>query len=620
MSFGQPLDPTMVPRAPRVSPQAPLAPGQPLDPTQVPRAPPVPGMPSVAPGQPLDPTMVPKAPPRTAPAAIPTPGQGLDPQQAPPRPPAPPAPQPRLGQSVQLAPEPNRVSTQEVALGFSQQKAAVNLPPGASPQAQNWVAREGGLEPRWRVGALGSMNTFADDVLWLGEYSTVSGGRFPVALSARTLAWYSALAWRKASYSTQPTNDPLSGNDTNYIDATVLYDPVLDENTLCFVNGVDQAFVFDGPSRNTFSTLTNAPIAGTVTVLDNRVIFGNVTSGGTQFVQRVMWSARGDPQTYAEPTGGTEDLLSARGTIQKILGDGDQLVVWFDNEIWIGLKYDYPFDFQFVPLDQTIGTVSPWTVRRTPMGIMFLGSDNQVYVLPQGGTPRPVGGDVWRYIREQIDNPARACGELDPSQGAYLLAFPIQGGTGRGDVGVQVEPATGAWMPQTFAAPVTALGIAQLSSSATTWGGLIGTFQQQTATYAQLGGSGTARSLLVGHSTGTVGQFASGITGDLGALVDSRALIAIPVVDATKRTYLRELRIDYRAPSASSVTLRLSADWGASFPQEIGVALPAASVSGQTVVPLGFAAIEPSIQVQHDQGHRFALTRMNAVTESIGRG
>src|SRR3990167_700784 len=318
MSFGQPLDPTQVPRAPRVSPQAPLAPGQPLDPTMVPKA------------------------PRTTPAAIPAPGQGMNPQQAPPRPPAPPAPQPRLGQSVQLAPEPNRVSTQEVALGFIQQEAAVNLPPGASPQAQNWVAREGGLEPRWRVGALGSMNTFADDVLWLGEYSTVSGGRFPVALSARTLAWYSALAWRKASYSTQPTNDPLSGNDTNYIDATVLYDPVLDENTLCFVNGVDQAFVFDGPSRNTFSTLTNAPTAGTVTVLDNRVIFGNVTSGGTQFVQRVMWSARGDPQTYAEPTGGTEDLLSARGTIQKILGDGDQLVVWFDNEIWIGLKYDYP--------------------------------------------------------------------------------------------------------------------------------------------------------------------------------------------------------------------------------------------------------------------------------------
>lgn len=528
---------------------------------------------------------------------------------------------PRFGSFISLGPPPTKgAKAVELALGWQQATPPQNIPFGASPQPRNYIFREGAAEPRHRVGDLSSANILNDDVLWLGEYSTTTGGRFAVAISARTLAWYSNRSWRRSNYSSTPINDPLSGNDTNYIDAVVFYNPTLDENNLCFVNDVDQAFAFDGPSANTFSTLTNAPIAKTVAVFDSRLVFGNITSGATRFPQRVVWSARGDPVTYSEPTGGLEELLDARGNIQHVVGEADRLLVFTEFEIWQGFRTDFPFDLQFVPLDRTVGTMAPWSVVQTPLGVVFLGTDKRVYLIQPGSLPRAISQQVAPELRDNIDFPERAAAEYSAALGKYVLGYPVQGGTGRCDRALAFDILTGTWEPYDFGYGITRFGNAELSSSGTTFGGLIGTFAQQTLTYGQLAGTSQGQVFMAGTSTGSVGQFTSSATGDFTQRVESRLPVLVPNENPTQRLFLRELRLDYRAISASSLTIRISNDFGASYQQSIGVALPLATLSEQTTVPLAASANYPWVEFQHDQGHRFALQRATILVETLGNG
>ena len=547
-------------------------------------------------------------------------GAEVDPSQAPPKRQPPPTPERASLQPIEMPPPGSGVMAfKTVALGLVQNESPPNLPPGATPTAQNVLAREGVLEPRFRLAALGSGSSLMDDVLALGEYANVAGTRYPYAISAATFSYYSGSAWTFGSYAANGVNDPPSGADTNYLDSTVLYDPVSDENAVVWVNGLDQAFVASAHTRG-FSSLTNAPIAKTVAVWDSRVLFGNITSGATTYAQRIIHSEKFNPSITTTPTGGQDDLMDARGGLQRLMPDGERVLAFFDHEIWYGYRQDFPFNVQYDALDRTVGCSGAWTVCQTPKGVFFLGDDYMPRLLPRGGTPQPVGQAIWKTLRDEIDHPERATADYNPETGEVLLAYAIQGGTGRCDRGLALDLATGLWTPQTFGIPLTRVAQGNVPTSAVTWGGLVGSWQAQTKTWAQLGGTSTKRGLLAGTSTGTVAVLDSGATGDLRTAVDTRYLVVMPNEDPSRKQYVREVRLDYRAASASSLTLRLSADFGASFGQAVGVALPAAPVSGQTVVHVGLEAVYPTIQFQHDQGHRFAIQRCIAQVAPTGRG
>jgi hypothetical protein len=516
-------------------------------------------------------------------------------------------------------PQSGAMTFKTVALGLIQNDSPPNLPPGATPSARNMMAREGVLEPRYRLARVGSGSSLMDVVVGAGEFTNVSGTRYPYAISSRTFSYYSGSAWTFGSYATQPTSDAPSGANTDYIDSVVIYDPVSDDNAVAWVNGVDQAFQW-GPSSNTFSTMTNAPIARAIAVFDSRVLFGNITSGGTRLTQRIQYSEKFVPSITTSPTGGFDDLMDARGGIQRIMPDGERVLVFFDHEVWYGYPIDFPFNLAYRPLDRTVGTGSPWAVCQTPKGVFFLGDNYQPYLVPRGGAPQPIGQSIWKTLRDEIDVPSRACAEYSPETGRVLLVYPVQGGTGRPTKGMELDIDTGTWVPQTFGPNLTRLAVGDVTSSAITWGGLVGAWDAQTLTWSQLGGTSSKRALYAGTSNGTVALFASTATGDLGPGVLSEALVVVPNDDPTRKLYVREVRLDYQSNSASSVTLRLSNDFGQSYQQAVGVALPVAPLSGQTSVYLGLEATYPSLQFQHDQGHRFALQRVTAVVTPMGRG
>ena len=533
-------------------------------------------------------------------------------------------PQTPFGTPIEMQPPPTAsgvMTFKTVALGLVQNESPPNVPPGATPTAQNVLAREGTLEPRYRLATTptGATNVLGDVVLGLGEYSKTDGTRYPVAMSRSTLAYGSSGAWNAVTYGATATIDPPSGGDVDYYDHAVIYDPAADQNILVLCNGVNQAFAWDGASA-TYSNQTNAPIAKTCAVFDSRVVYGNIVDAGMPLVQRILYSERQNPSITTAPTGGFEDLMDARGAIQRLMADGERLLVFFEHEIWYGYKLDFPFNITFQPLDRSVGCSAPWSVCQTPRGVFFLGDNYLPYIIPRGGGPQGVGLAAWKTLRDGIDTPERAVAEYNPELGEVLLAYP-RAGSGRCDRGLALNLDTGTWTPQTFATSLTRLAAAvAVGSTATTWGNLVGSWASQTMTWEQMGGASSGRAMYAGTSSGTVASFTASASSDLGSLVETNYLVVMPNEDPTRKQYVREVRLDYRSASASSLTLRLSNDFGATFQSSVAVALPAAATSAQTVIGVGMEAVYPCIQFQHDAGHRFAIQRCIAQVAPTGRG
>jgi hypothetical protein len=524
-------------------------------------------------------------------------------------------PQTLYGAPIEMPPPKSGVLTfKTVSVGLVQNDSPPNLPPGATPSAQNVLAREGVLEPRYRLATTpsGATNLLQDVVLGLGEYVKTDGTRYPYAISAQTLVYGNGGTWNAVTYE---GDDPPVGGTVDYMDSVVAYDPDLDENVLVWVNGVNAAYRWDG-SSTTYGSQLNAPIAKTLSVYDSRVVYGNVNG----YVQRVMYSEKGAPSITTAPTGGFEDEMDARGSLQRLMTDGERSLAFFEHEVWFGYKLDFPFNLTYQPLDRTVGTGSPWAVCQTPKGVFFLGDNYQPYIVPRGGVPQPIGQAIWKTLRDGIDNPERATAEYNPDLGEVLLAYPIAG-SGRCSRGLSINIETGAWTPQTFGTPLTRLAVASvIGSTATTWGNLVGSWASQTMTWEQMGGVVNQRAMYAGCSSGTVATFTASATSDMGSLVESQYLAVIPNDDPTRKLYVREVRLDYRSASASSLTLRMSKDFGTTYSQSVAVALPVAALSAQTTVFVGLEAQYPCIQFQHDAGHRFALQRCEAVVTPMGRG
>lgn len=525
------------------------------------------------------------------------------------------------------APQTLVTHAEALTFGYNTKIAPPDLPPNASPAMQNYLVRDGGIEPRFNLASVGTNPGLNDVAIGATEYSTTTGLRFPVLVSATTFSWYNPATgiWSVASYSKNTVDSKPAGANTDYWDFTTFYHPTLDENILIATNGDQQAFSWDGGSATSkalFSTLTNGPIAKYVAAFDSRVLFGYVVSGGLTLPQRIIWTGRGLPESANQiaSDGGFYDILDASGRIQRIVEDGNRVLVFFEYEIWQGFKADYPFDMQFVRLSPTLGLAAPFSTAKTPNGVCFLGSDYKIYLVPPGGTPQSISDAIWASMRDEIAYPERSVGMYDPRLGEYQLFYATAGGTGRPTHSRHFNVNDQTWTPHTFAHDICAGTGVTLSSSATTFGGLVGTFAQQTLTYGQLGGITGQRTVLIGTSSGTAAQFISTATNDMGSRVDAQYLGHLGNANPDRRQLLTELWIDYQATSVSSLTIKTSKDFGQSFDNTYAVSLPAAVPSGQTVVQVNQSAVYPSVLFEADSGSRFRLQRVLARMEDAGRG
>lgn len=514
----------------------------------------------------------------------------------------------------------------EPTLGIDASQPSVDAPLGSTPRSSNYIMRDGALEPRPMLTLRNATPHVLGNDPILGAYELVSVGdaRFPIVSGTTRMAVYGQAAtpngWSLLSYvSAGGINSPpaLSGTD-EYWDFTQTYSADRDENWAIGAVGSYQTMYVTQSDTTVFSTLTGAPRAKYVTAMDNYVLAFNLREGSADYVQRVQWSDRGSP-VFTGGLSGFEDLLAMRGQGTRITVQDNRIILFSDEEIWQGVQGDTVFPWRFGPYDTSRGCPYSWTIAQTPLGLIFLGKDYQVYLLPKGGgQSQPIGQRLHRSIRNQIDQPGRAWAVYDNTLGQYQLYYPIRGGSGFPQRAVYLDINTGAWAPQSFDETGGTLSLTRgveivVSSSATTYGGAGAAslrYADVGMTYAEMGGVSEQRTVLAGSSKGTLYTFNSTATSDNGTAVPCYwQSTGIAGGDPTKQKTVREFRLDYQGDSASSLTVRFSQNLGGSFGLETRLDLPSASGMSQAIAYPYFAARYPSFEIrgegQRQRIHRF---------------
>lgn len=513
----------------------------------------------------------------------------------------------------------------EPVLGIDVSQPSIDAPLGSTPSSENYVMREGGLEPRPMLSLRNTTPQPMGSIPILGAHELVSVGnsKFPVVSGTTRWAVYGQAStpngWSVLSYvSSYGINDPPSGANTDYWDFTQSYYAERDENIAIGANGSYQTLYCTQSDTTVFSTLTGAPRAKYVASLDNYVLAFNLREGSNEYVQRVVWNDRGSVSSWTGGLSGFEDLLSMKGAGTRIIPHDNKVVLFSSDEIWQGLQGDIVFPWKFYPYDTSRGCPYPWTITQTPAGLMFLGKDYQVYLLPKGGGPsQAIGQRLHRTIRTTVDQPTRAWAVYDNTLSQYQLFYPVRGGSGRPQRGVYLDINTGSWAPQSFDRSGGNLSLTRgveigISSSATTWGGLAAAgirWADLSASWAELAGTSEERAVLVGSSNGTLYYFNSAATSDNGTAVECKwQSTGLGSEDPAHQKTVTGFRVDYQADSASSLTVRFSQNLGATFAQEMRLDLPAVSGLSQAEGFPYYAARYPLFEIT-SQGQRHRLFR-----------
>jgi hypothetical protein len=414
------------------------------------------------------------------------------------------------------------------------------LPPGSTTSMTNLLPLDGVLTPRSRLSSLNTIRTLA----------TIKGMTpFYQATGAATHVWLSEATIHGLISSTGSIS-LASFVSAGGLGVAGIQSASRWQYVHAFAANLDNNMVIAaGPSTGTlvalyqtagsgsglplYSYLTSAPKAACVGAFDNYIIAFRIQASAP-LVTRVQWCVRGNPSNWTSEGSGFEDLLDMRGSGTRVLGTNDGRLLLFSNlEIWYGVSAPYPSQFQFLPFDRSVGCAAGNTVVETDAGVVFLGSDMALRVIPRGGgASQIISGPISQVLRSY--GPALSANfgwaVYDPDTKIYhLFLDPSLGGVLKGFV---LNVVTGEW------------GFADYNSPTPDCG----------AAFRVASGAGTA-GLYFGNSTGTV-QSANSKT----ALENGSAVTSIwrsaPIASDLPGNYkqLTQVDLDYRSTSTGAPT------------------------------------------------------------------
>lgn len=513
--------------------------------------------------------------------------------------------------------------------GFNVSVPAIRLPLGASPAADNYILHDGALEPRPMLSlhSASPQVNGATPVLGMYEIIGVDNTRQQMWSGQTMHSVYGQTnnrnGWSRLSYtSAAGLSDPPNLGAYQYWDYAQTYSASHDQTLVYMAAGSHQTLYAHVADSLVFSSMTGAPQAKYIAALDNYLMAFNVKSNGAVLVQRAQWSDRGSASSWTGGLSGFEDLLSMKGEGTRVVAMDNALYLFSDEEIWRAVPSgNAVFVWSFAPYDQTRGCLYPWTITVTPLGIVFLGTDLQTYLLPKGGgQSRPIGQPVQRQIRSTVDYPERAWAAYDNTYGQYQLYYPVAGGSGYPQKAVYLDIESGVWMPQSFDSAGGAISLGrgvegQIFASSDTWGGFASTGTTWTQllamglTWDDLRGRVLGRSMLLGSSKGTIYSLSSTVTSDSGSPAPAIFRTGANLIpgDVNEQKTVNEWRVDYQADVASKITVKFSRDAGASF-HSSSLSLPAISSMSESIAYPYFGARYPLFEIT-SEGVRHRLAR-----------
>lgn len=474
--------------------------------------------------------------------------------------------------------------------GMSANRPFTNEPPGSASSLMNYLPMNGTLTPRSRLSSIGTLPRAGQvfgmtemqhtgsvplNRLWIvASGSTLTDNLAVIPVAGGTISQASFVS--SNGVGTKPdwtlaTSRPSFAQYPSVFDTSILDDILLiglprpiGSATTILAAGITAAGV------PTYSYLTEAPQAKYVIAFDNYVVAWNVTEGTTPQQRRVQWSSRGDPGIW-DPTNlagnaGFEDLLSMKGIGTGVAVLDSRLILFSSQEIWLGVPSAYPSQFQFVPLDTTVGLPNGFsgTLLNTELGLVFLGSDRNLRLLPRGGGLSVIiNPSIGVFLRDRSLLIDGAWGWYDEDRRLYHL-MPVIGGAFSGLI---LNLNTGEWGQE----------YTQLTTSAGCYAPSAGAFAEKLFAGDVQGRLYSTNSLIRNDTRTATSQFT--VTSQFRS-----ESVGLDLPDGQRQV----LRTNwaYRATSAASGIVGLSGDYGNTFPS-----------ASSAVVNLSIASYGQNLQV-----------------------
>lgn len=530
-------------------------------------------------------------------------------------------------------------------LGLHSGLPATRLQPGFTPAAQNFVANEGFLTPR---SGLSNHDTFdlLRPALGAAQLFDAYGNLCGWASSASTFIFThpDSPSWSTISYQdvsgTGPAgianiDDKPSGLSTDYWEIAALYDKTLDEIIAVASNNTNWAKFFSvNSSTVTFSDFTwansldSTKAAKDIEVVNDRLVFFNtLSSAGTRFPQRVLWSARGGATDFILANGaGFEDLVSMRGEGTAAVRHKDFLILFTEDEVWRAQPTldDYAFRFSRI---EKVGCPYPRTAKNTPFGVMFLGRDFEVYavdgisVLPVGPMQGSGPSRIQKYLKAHITKPDRAWAAYNRIERRYELYYSdLNSASGFPNRALYYSIDDRTWWPQAYNEELSIGEDIAESETAVTWGDVTPSWD------ATLPGWGTFEShqgkrwVTAFSVGGEIFSFRSGQTNDNGTTIDARwRSHGLSGRNPMHQTHLSEVWIDFENDSNSTVTVHVgSAASAHNFDSGIPALLASAGGS-PALVPVWKTDNAPVFELRVSDGGRPRIGSLQATLSDGGR-
>lgn len=394
---------------------------------------------------------------------------------------------------------------QECGRGVNKDLLPSELAPGIWSDSSNIRFRNGFAEKR--KGTTAAYTTPTATPYWIGTFAT-STARFLVQAGTATV-FVDDGSTRTDITGAAPTgarDDRWTGNDFNGV--------------LVMNNGVDDPMYWNGNVATNLATIggwTGGTKADSLRAFKNYLFAVAITSGGTKYPYRVMWSNAAEPGALptawtasATNDAGQQDLVGV-GYLVDSLPYGDTLIV-YGQEGRYAVRYiggNSVFSFQMLPGKE--GLLNRGCVAQTPKGHVFL-TNGDVRIHSGGESVSIADGVIRTWLAATIDtaNAQRAFVCLNPQENEVWVVFPSAGMNDCDTVAAwnwNAPPGEG-WA--IFTAPSLTYGTSGLVSSAlssTTYSSLVSTVTYDTITsiYSQNEASSNEARLVLATSTPTIG-------------------------------------------------------------------------------------------------------------------
>lgn len=540
---------------------------------------------------------------------------------------------PRRSKTIQR----ERVEIIDPTLGLHAGEVAQDLRPGFTPQSQNFVAGAGFMTPRDGLTSHSHGTTGIGDAPLSAEpFVDAEGNWYAVAASRETIALFNgaAVSWSILSADSLVENLP-SASSRVYWDMASIYANNLNQRIVVMTNQGQQEPKYVQLDGNiaTYSDFTAlysfVSTARAVTAFDERIIFFNVKADGVNIPNRVAWSVKGNALSDTILLGaGFQDLDEMVGDGLAIERQGNQLVLFSEKEIWVGRKRQDVFAFDFQLVTHGLSTINARTIARTPFGLIFVGTDMEIYAIsgvnvqPLGPVDQQGSSRVQAKLQDEVDLEDRMWATYNARKRRYELYYQVTGSS-YPTRALYFDITQNAFFEQRFEHELTIGHSFPFHDDLTgsTWDGAIGTWTEQAAKWNTFEGTGTSlanEAIYVYTSQATFMDFESSATNDAGTTIDCRWR-SHAMQRRSKIAYdnLDDLWIEYAADSASSASVWFSHDAGATFDDPVGVSFVDSDISVE-YVPANVASRAPSFELRLNDGGKPRINYIEAYLRDLG--